>query len=389
VSAAESSSNKKSAAAPLELTRFSSRAPDPVSKKKTTHKQTHTTHKAPEPTPIMLLLSSSAAAAAARAALPGGRRAAARAVAPLPPHAFVRSGSGGGAPNPPASSSSGGGDGDLLKGPPSAVDPAAAAKALAAKPPAAAPAPAAKPAASRRRTSRRTAAAAPTEDGGSSSSSPSGSSSRSGSPGTSRRTRTKTATADGTAAAAGPKRQRARSRSPAGPVAAAEAAATTPAAAAKPASAPAAKKAASSVVPIGFLTQRRVQYGLEVAVVGESDALGGWDPSQAVPLRWCEGDVWAGRAMLPAAPSGASAVELAYKLIVRAPDGTVVQWQPSDNRVVQVPVGGGGVGGCPERRVPAEAAPVLQGVEVAVEDAFDGASAPELVRCVVAGAANK
>jgi hypothetical protein len=213
---------------------------------------------------------------------------------------------------------------------------------------------------------------------------------RSGSPG--RRTRTKTATADGTAAATGPKRTRARSRSPASPSADATDAAKpapAPASARKDtAAAPAAtKKAAASVVPIGFLTKRRVQYGLELAVVGESDALGAWDPSLAVPLRWCDGDVWAGRADVPVPASASASVELAYKLIVRAPDGTVVQWQPSDNRVIRVPTAAEGEK-IPERAVPAEVAPVLAGVAVAVEDEFDG-ERHELVRCVVAAAGKK
>jgi hypothetical protein len=331
----------------------------------------------------MLLLSSRAVPSAART-----RNAAPPRAVAVAPRAFVRGGSGGGAPL-----------GDSNNNPkptttPAAADPAAAAKALSA----AVPAPtAAKPTNTTSTTKpprrRTTTKRAPSDDDSSSASPARG---RSTSPGGTRRTRTKTATADGTAPAAsdGPaKRPRARSRSPASPTVAAAAAAqdSSPAATSKPAAdkkKPANNTNETNVIPVGFLTKRRVQFGLELAVVGETDALGAWDPSLAVPLRWCDGDVWVGSAAVPA-PADAStpAVVLAYKYIVRAPDGTVVQWQPSDNRVIELSADRAALeralADAPKRAVPAEAKGVLAGVAVAVEDEFDG-DRHQLVKCVVA-----
>ena len=288
--------------------------------------------------------------------------------------AFVRGAAGGGAPNSPD-------ERPVPKPAAAAADPAAAAKALAATPAAAKPASSTK--GSRRRTTTKRSAS---DDEGGVSPTPTAPTTataaprgRSTSPGTSRRTRTKTATSDGAAAAAdGPKRPRARSRSPASPTAAA--------AGDKPAAAtprPSGKKSADSgVIPVGFLTKRRVQYGLELAVVGESDALGAWDPAAAVPLRWCDGDVWVGSAAVPAASADGAAALLAYKYIVRAPDGSVVQWQPSGNRVIELAALSSALADAPLRPVPAGAGGVLAGVAVAVEDEFDG-ERHQLVKCVV------
>jgi hypothetical protein len=45
-------------------------------------------------------------------------------------------------------------------------------------------------------------------------------------------------------------------------------------------------------VKLSFKLPYRVHFGQDICIVGSSEALGNWDPSRGVGLRWSEGDVW-------------------------------------------------------------------------------------------------
>ena len=73
-----------------------------------------------------------------------------------------------------------------------------------------------------------------------------------------------------------------------------------------------------------------VGYGNSLAVVGAADAFGAWNPEKAMPLAWTEGNVWVGEVGLPPG----AAVE--FKLIIVTGDGGDFEWEPGENRVVQL-----------------------------------------------------
>lgn len=43
---------------------------------------------------------------------------------------------------------------------------------------------------------------------------------------------------------------------------------------------------------------RRVGWGERIAVVGDNNALGAWQPGNSLPLLWREGDVWSAEVSL-------------------------------------------------------------------------------------------
>jgi len=78
---------------------------------------------------------------------------------------------------------------------------------------------------------------------------------------------------------------------------------------------------------VKFSVTQHVEFGQQVEVTGETETLGLWE--QSVPLTWTEGDVWTGECEL--APG---AVE--YKYVIKTVDGTLVGWQPGNNKVIKV-----------------------------------------------------
>jgi hypothetical protein len=77
-------------------------------------------------------------------------------------------------------------------------------------------------------------------------------------------------------------------------------------------------------------TASQVAFGQNLAVVGDAEALGGWEVGRAPQLRWGEGDVWSASVELPA---GAT---LNYKFIVQQGPGQPPLWEDCNNRTLAV-----------------------------------------------------
>lgn len=58
----------------------------------------------------------------------------------------------------------------------------------------------------------------------------------------------------------------------------------------------ASSEAASKVT---FKIQHHVDYGQQLCLTGCADAIGQWDPKQALLLEWSDGDVWHAEAEIP------------------------------------------------------------------------------------------
>jgi hypothetical protein len=56
----------------------------------------------------------------------------------------------------------------------------------------------------------------------------------------------------------------------------------------------------SSTSPVRISTKYHVNFGDTIKLVGSHEALGAWDPTQALGMTWSEGDVWTAVAQLPA-----------------------------------------------------------------------------------------
>eukprot|EP00879_Flechtneria_rotunda_P007987 GHRR01008368.1.p1 GENE.GHRR01008368.1~~GHRR01008368.1.p1 ORF type:complete len:157 (+),score=10.71 GHRR01008368.1:149-619(+) len=50
--------------------------------------------------------------------------------------------------------------------------------------------------------------------------------------------------------------------------------------------------APTSDVTVSFFVSKRVAFGERIAVVGPTEKLGCWRPSDGLPLQWSEGDIW-------------------------------------------------------------------------------------------------
>eukprot|EP00775_Hariotina_reticulata_P001798 gene1798-2132_t len=81
---------------------------------------------------------------------------------------------------------------------------------------------------------------------------------------------------------------------------------------------------------VSFQLPYHVEWGQDMCLIGEGEALGNWDVAQCIPMAWNQGDMWTAQAALPRGSS------LEYKYIVR--EGTedvlsrhVLEWQPCDN----------------------------------------------------------
>ena len=62
----------------------------------------------------------------------------------------------------------------------------------------------------------------------------------------------------------------------------------------------AAADSSSSMSPVKISTKYHVDFGDTIKLVGSHEALGAWDPTQALGMTWSEGDVWTALAQLPA-----------------------------------------------------------------------------------------
>ncbi|KAF8061094.1 Mettl6 [Scenedesmus sp. PABB004] len=91
---------------------------------------------------------------------------------------------------------------------------------------------------------------------------------------------------------------------------------------------------------VTFQLPKHVEWGEDVCLVGEADALGSWNVDACVPMAWNEGDVWTAEAELPAG------ARFEYKYIVRAGEAEVKEvraWQPTDNLELCAPAAAGAV----------------------------------------------
>eukprot|EP00803_Ostreobium_quekettii_P003882 evm.model.scf_1233.2 EVM.evm.TU.scf_1233.2 scf_1233:7407-9371(-) len=76
--------------------------------------------------------------------------------------------------------------------------------------------------------------------------------------------------------------------------------------------------------------ERHVDFGDEVCVVGDAEALGNWDPDKCLAMEWTEGDSWTVKVDLPVKET------IEYKYIVKRQSGEEVEWQPGENEVHNV-----------------------------------------------------
>ncbi len=88
-----------------------------------------------------------------------------------------------------------------------------------------------------------------------------------------------------------------------------------------------------STVQVTFNATVTTTFGQNVYVVGNTPALGGWDPARAVALSSAAYPVWRGTAALPAGS------DVEYKYLKKNRDGTVV-WESDPNRARSTPTSG-------------------------------------------------
>jgi hypothetical protein len=79
-------------------------------------------------------------------------------------------------------------------------------------------------------------------------------------------------------------------------------------------------------------------FGEEVRVVGNVKALGEWDPSEAVSMKWTDGNVWVAELGVRV-PAGEP---LEYKYLIMA-DGEVKSWEICLNRIILEPHNGSSI----------------------------------------------
>ena len=89
------------------------------------------------------------------------------------------------------------------------------------------------------------------------------------------------------------------------------------------------KKGMIESIDIGFNLNFSTVFGEKMAVIGESEYLGNWDPSRALEMTWNEGNIWKCSVNIPNPPD-----HINYKYICIR--GTLVRWENGDNRVVDV-----------------------------------------------------
>ena len=90
---------------------------------------------------------------------------------------------------------------------------------------------------------------------------------------------------------------------------------------------------ANSVTSIEFRIKHRVEFGESVSLVGSVRELGRWDPSEAIPLEWSEGDNWKCKTEL----KRAEVSRMEYKYIVKRENSDSVEWEAGGNHNVLRP----------------------------------------------------
>lgn len=93
------------------------------------------------------------------------------------------------------------------------------------------------------------------------------------------------------------------------------------------------KSVFSSTRSVKFHVRYKCEFGQEVYLVGNIEALGNWDVMRGVQLVWSAGHVWEGSVELPAG------LHIQYKYVVRNKDGSVVRWQEGANVSLELPGG--------------------------------------------------
>jgi hypothetical protein len=73
-----------------------------------------------------------------------------------------------------------------------------------------------------------------------------------------------------------------------------------------------------------------VAVGEKLRVVGNSEALGDWDPLKGIELEWTEGHMWRASVALPAD------TKTSFKFIKVDESGTVLEWEDGEDRSVSL-----------------------------------------------------
>ncbi|XP_042476587.1 uncharacterized protein LOC122058141 [Macadamia integrifolia] len=81
-------------------------------------------------------------------------------------------------------------------------------------------------------------------------------------------------------------------------------------------------------VHVKFQLQKECVFGQRFLLVGDDPVIGLWDPSNAIPLEWSDGHIWAVELDLPVWKP------VQFKFILEGTTGEVF-WQPGPNRLVQ------------------------------------------------------
>jgi phosphoglucan,water dikinase len=89
-----------------------------------------------------------------------------------------------------------------------------------------------------------------------------------------------------------------------------------------------ARRVASASATVSFEIHAQLEYGDGLCVTGNVPALGDWDASRGLVLRWTEGNVWVGRVDVE------SSVDLQFKCVRMREDARA--WEDGDNRAAVV-----------------------------------------------------
>lgn len=85
---------------------------------------------------------------------------------------------------------------------------------------------------------------------------------------------------------------------------------------------------------VTFSISYETGFGEEVKVVGNTAALGHWDPKRAAPMKWTDrtsNNLWVTTVELEFPPDDGP---LQYKYLVTSSDGEVKQWEPCENHML-------------------------------------------------------
>ncbi|GLJ25550.1 hypothetical protein SUGI_0489280 [Cryptomeria japonica] len=86
------------------------------------------------------------------------------------------------------------------------------------------------------------------------------------------------------------------------------------------------KEQGQPLVKVKFVLQKKCKFGQQFAVVGDDPQFGTWNPKEALPLEWSEGDEWTTEVGVPMGK------QIEYKFILKGKLGES-SWQPGPNQV--------------------------------------------------------